>query len=338
MPTAFVTGATGLLGNNLVRLLLSEGWTVRALARSRDKARQQFAGLEVEVVEGDLGKVSAFAAGLAGVDVLFHAAAYFRESYQGGSHWEELHRINALGTAELFEAAYAAGVRRAVHTSSVAVLDGPRGSFIDETMRRREEDADDYYRSKIQADAAVDRFLAAHPDFWAAFVLPGWMHGPGDIGPTSAGQFVLDYLHKRLPGVVPGNFSIVDARDVARAQLLVLDQGRRGERYLAAGRNMTVGELCQLLEKLTSVPAPTRNLPFWLLYVVGAMEEMKARLFGSKALLSMASVKLMEREEGRTNFNHAKSERELGLKFRPVEETLREEVKWYRENGYCKGL
>jgi dihydroflavonol-4-reductase len=338
MPIAFVTGATGLLGNNLVRLLLAEGWSVRALARSQAKAKQQFEGLPVEVVEGDLNNVKGFGARLAGAEVLFHAAAYFRESYQGGSHWQELHKINVQGTAELFEAGYQAGIRRGVHTSSIAVLDGPPGSWIDETMTRREEDADDYYRSKIQADAAVMQFLGRHPDFWAAMVLPGWMHGPGDIGPTSAGQTVLDYLHGRLPGIIPGNFSIVDARDVARAQLQVLDRGRRGERYLAAGRNITVRELCELLEKVTGVASPKRKLPFALLYVVGAMEELKARLTGSKALLSLDSVRLLQREQGRTNFNHEKSISELGLSFRPIEETLREEVGWYREHGYWKGL
>lgn len=71
-PLAFVTGATGLLGNNLVREVLAQGFRVRALARSPDKAERQFAGLPVEIVTGDMLAVDAFAPALAGVDVVFH--------------------------------------------------------------------------------------------------------------------------------------------------------------------------------------------------------------------------------------------------------------------------
>src|SRR5262245_49184142 len=133
---AFVTGATGLLGNNLVRLLVGKGVKVRALARSLEKARKQFGSLPVEIVQGDLSNVSGFAPALAGVDVVFHTAAFFRDNYKGGTHWDELHRINVVGTANLLNAAYAAGVRRFVHTSSIAVLHGPEGFTINETMLR----------------------------------------------------------------------------------------------------------------------------------------------------------------------------------------------------------
>ena len=87
--------------------------------------------------------------------MVFHAAAHFRDSYKGGRHWDELRRINVDGTAALIAAAHAAGVRRFVHTSSIAVLDGPPGTLIDETCDRLPADADDYYRSKILADDAV---------------------------------------------------------------------------------------------------------------------------------------------------------------------------------------
>jgi len=333
--TAFVTGSTGLLGNNLVRALCDRGVRVRALARSRAKAEKQLAGLSgVEIVEGDMTRIDTFAPALKGSDVLFHTAAHFRDSYKGGNHWEQLKRTNIEGTRTLLDAAYLQGIRRVVHTSSIAVLNGPRGALVDETMLRRVEDADDYYRSKILAEQEVLRFLREKPDMQAVLVLPGWMHGPGDAGPTSAGQVTLDFVRGKLPGVAPASFSVVDVRDVARTMIAAAEHGRRGERYLAAGRHMTMAEIFEVYERISGVKAPTRKLPLAALFVMAGFSELITRTTGRPALLSLATVRLMVREGDRTRFNHAKSEAALGLSFRPVDETLSDEIAWYRAGGW----
>src|SRR5262249_55803067 len=158
------------------------------------------------------------------------------------------------------------------------VLHGPPGATLNETMLRRVEDADEYYRSKILADLEVEEFLELRPDFWAAMVLPGWMHGPGDIGPTSAGQLGLEFAHRKLPGIAPGTFSLVDARDVAETQWAVLERGRRGDRYLSAGRNMTMQTLAPILEAVTRVKAPKLRIPRGLLYLIAGVNEAWARI------------------------------------------------------------
>ncbi len=335
IKTAFVTGATGLLGNNLVRALVDRGVRVKALVRTRKKAAEQFADLDgIEVVLGDMAWVTNFAPALVGCDVVFHTAAFFRDSYKGGRHREALKSINVDGTAALIRAAYDAGVRRFVQTSSVAVLNGPVGALIDETSERDLTAADDYYRSKILADREVAAFLAAHPSMMACFILPGWMWGPGDIGPTSAGQVALDTMRGKLPGLVPGSFSVVDARDVAVAEISAAEQGRCGERYLVAGRHMTMRELIPLIGRIARVEVPTRAIPFPLLYVIAGIQECYARITGEPVLLSLATVRLMAREAGRTRFDSSKSELELGLSFRPVEETIRDTIAWYRSGGW----
>ncbi|QFQ86697.1 NAD-dependent epimerase/dehydratase family protein [Paracoccus kondratievae] len=334
MQTVFVTGATGLLGNNLVRLLLERGVRVRALARSRSKAEAQFGQLPgLEIIEGDMQDVAHFAPSLAGCDVVFHTAAYFRESYGGGKHWAMLKRINVDATAELLTAAHAAGVRRFIHTSSIAVVNGPRGALIDETMARDPRDADDYYRSKMQSDRVVQDFLRHHPEMFATFVMPGWMHGPGDLGPTAAGQFTLDYLRRALPGIPPGTFSFVDARDVAFALVAAAEKGRRGEHYLAAGRHIAMHDLVQIYEHVTGTPAPKRQIPVAVLWPIATMQEIIARITGRPALLSLATVRTMRAEAERTRFNPEKSRDELGLTFRPIAETIRDEVDWFKAHG-----
>lgn len=336
-PLAFVTGATGLLGNNLVRELIADGWRVRALVRSREKAARQFSGMDLEIVGGDMLDVPGFAAALHGVNVVFHAAAYFRDSYKGGRHWDALHAANVEGTRALLDHAWHAGVRRFVHTSSVAVLRGAKGQVIDESMVRDEGEADDYYRSKILADRAVLEFLDAHPEARAVLVLPGWMHGPGDMGPTAAGQTVLDVAMGRLPGVPPGSFSVVDARDVARAMILANRLGRRGERYLAAGRHSTMADLLPLVAQAVGVTAPTRRIPLALLHLIGAWNEVYARLTGRPVLVSWAMARTIATENDRSRYDPAKSARELGLTFRPLAETIRDEVAWFHANGVLAG-
>lgn len=334
MRNVFVTGATGLLGNNLVRELVARGFTVKALVRSRAKAERQFSELpNLEWVVGDMADVAAFAASLQGCDTVFHTAAFFRDNYKGGNHWEALEKINVDGTRDLLHHAYRAGIRRFVHTSSIAVLDGEPGSSIDETCLRADADADNYYRSKILADRVVLSFLDAYPDMHACMVLPGWMWGPGDIGPTSSGQLLKDVVNGKLPGLIAGSFSVVDARDVAWALIAAARQGRRGERYLAAGRHMTMRQLVPLLGRVTGVKTPDRQLPFPLLYTLAAVQEVYARVTGKPILLSMATLRLMKREENRTCFNHLKSVQELGLSFRALEVTIADTVAWYREQS-----
>jgi dihydroflavonol-4-reductase len=335
--TALVTGATGLLGSNLVAALRRRGVHVRAVARSLEKARAQLdpPGPDLTLVRGDMTDVGAFAGALRGVDVVFHTAAHFRDSYKGGSHWDELRRVNVDGTAALLEAAYAAGVRRWVHTSSVAVVAAPRpGVLVDETMRRSPDDeADDYYRSKILSDRAVEAFLERHPDFFATLVLPAFMNGPGDAGPTSAGQFVIDFVRRRLPGMVDASFSYVDARDVAEAEVGAADRGRRGERYIVAGRTVPMADVVGLLAEVTSVAGPTRRVPMPLLGVVAAVNEVWARATGRPVLLGWAAYRTLSREARLMTFDSSKAARELGVEFRPLRETFVDALLWFEARG-----
>ncbi len=213
---AFVTGATGLLGNNLVRALLDQGIKVTALVRSEEKAKLQFRNLPIRYVKGDILEPESYRSYLADCDSLFHTAAFFRDNHKGGKHWQELYDTNITGTINLMQAAYDAGIRQIVHTSSIAVLKGERNQPIDETMSRNPDTKLNYYRSKILSEKAVDDFLNKHPDLFICYVLPGSMYGPGDMGPTATGQLILDYMQQKLPGLITkASYSVVDARDVA---------------------------------------------------------------------------------------------------------------------------
>ena len=337
MKTAFVTGSTGLLGNNLVRLLLERGYHVRALVRDTGKAFAQFNGLpldRLQIVSGNMKDSGTFTEELQGTDVLFHTAAFFRDTYKGGNHSKELHETNVLGTERLMEAAFTAGIRNMVHISSVAVLgDNPKGLVTEEHLQKNPGQVDEYYRSKIETDASVYRFLKSHSDMKITLVLPGWMHGPGDRGPTSAGQFVLDYMNNKLPGMPDAALSFVDARDVAAVSLAAAERGQSGQRYLAAPHPMKMRDLCQAMEHVSGKKAPTRSIPSWFLFGIAGAQEVYARITGRPVLLSLAAVRVMASDYGR-EFSSEKVRREFGLTFRSVDETLTDELGWFRKNGY----
>src|ERR1700682_777412 len=159
----FVTGATGLLGSNLVRALRAEGHSVRALVRSKEKAQRQLVDTGSELVMGDMENVPGFVGALDGVEVVFHTAAYFREYYGAGDHWPKLEAINVRGTLALAEAARARGVKRLIDTSSSGTSglkpDGSPGD--EETPSAPLAKGNLYFKSKVLAGAELQAPAAA---------------------------------------------------------------------------------------------------------------------------------------------------------------------------------
>lgn len=330
---AFVTGSTGLLGNNLVRGLLEHGHEVKALVRSRDKASKLFEDLPIEYVVGDMENVSGFAGELAGIDVLFHTAAYFREYYQPGEdHWGKLKRINIDGTIDILKAADAAGVKTAVYVSSSGVIGlKPDGSAGDEsTPPHPVTEGNLYFKSKVLGEAAVEEFTKSHK-LPVIQILPGWMFGIGDAAPTSAGQLVLDFLSGNLPGTFEGGTAVVDAADVAAGMIAAAEKGKGGDKYIIAGTFQTMREIAQTMAVVTGKPEPKIRFPYFAIYSFAIVQEIYSRLTGKPALVTRTAINTMR---ARLNHDSSRAVRELGVSFRPFAETLRAEIDWYRQNGY----
>ncbi|WP_414568885.1 SDR family oxidoreductase [Nostoc sp. CCY 9925] len=329
--TAFVTGATGLLGSNLCQLLVSQGWQVKGLVRSIDKAKRFLKNSPIQFVQGDIENVSAFAQALKGVDVVFHTAAFFREYYQPGSHWEKMKRINVDATIELLQAAEAQGVARTIFTSSSGVIQTHPNEAATETAAYSNFAENNlYFKTKILAEREIYQFLdTSRMD--VVMILPGWMMGPGDAAPTSAGQLVLDLLASKLPGIVNGGASLTDVRDVAAAMVTAAERGKRGERYIVAGPLKTMKDIALELEAISGVKAPRMEIPDWLALSIAWLLETWAGLTGGVNPMPLAGVQtLLEK----ANLSSAKAGQELGVTFRPFKDTLKDTVLWYQSQGY----
>ncbi|HYZ17100.1 MAG TPA: hopanoid-associated sugar epimerase [Candidatus Acidoferrum sp.] len=322
--TAFVTGASGFVGANLVRALLAGGWRVRVLVRGEASS---LAGLDVERVAGDLFHPG-LAAALQGCDALFHVAATY-------SLWRRdrasVMRANVEGTRVVLAAAREARVPRTIHTSSVAAI-GVRGDGApaDETYQSPPEALiGAYKRSKYLAEAEARRAAEHGQD--VVIVNPTTPVGPWDAKPTPTGEIVVRFLNGRMPAYVDTGLNLVDVRDVAAGHLLAYERGVSGQRYILGNENLTLRELLERLAGITGIAPPRVRLPRAVPLAYAAIGEYVLAPLGVRPDVSLESVRMAKQ---RMWYDAGKAARELGMPHSPVTQALAEAVTWFREHGY----
>jgi nucleoside-diphosphate-sugar epimerase len=326
--TTLVTGATGHIGNNLVRALLARGERVRVLVR-RDSSPKPLAGLDVERVEGDLRDQPSLERAVAGAERVYHVAAMI--SIRNGDR-AALWDVNVAGTARLLAAARQAGVKRVLHTSSFGAMGrNPDGPSSEEHALGPSEPVMDYERSKAEAETEVLREVERGLD--ACIVNPAATVGPFDFRPSLVGRTFLDFAHGKMKAYVPGAFDWVPMRDVIAGHLLGMDKGRRGERYLLSGEVASLDEILDWLADDTGRPRPRLRVPPGLmLAVAGPKDYIEARFFPKKyPRFNRHSIRLLTSGKHGTN---QKARRELGLAPTPLRQAFQDAVSWFRDNGY----
>jgi dihydroflavonol-4-reductase len=334
---ALVTGATGLLGSAIVRELLAQGSEeVLALVRDRDRAARLLPADErVRIVQGDVTDVESFRAELAGLDAVLHTAAYFREYYAPGNDPELLQRTNVDAVRQLLEAAVRAGVPVVVHTSSSGTL----GRTADGSPAVEDtpppvfgSKGNLYFQSKVRSEEAVRAFCAQHDELRVPIVLPGWMWGPGDAGPTGAGLLFLALARGELSAIPRAGNHIVDSRDVACGCVRAAATGVGERRYIVAGEWHSLPELSGEIARLHGVRVP-REVPRRLALLVAGLLELQAAVRRRPPIATRTGVRTIAGDTD-LRISSARAQRELGVTFRPLAETLADEAAWYRKNGY----
>lgn len=329
--TSFVTGATGFVGGHLARLLLERGEEVRCLARreSRREAVEALAAAGAEIAWGDLRDPASLAPAVAGCRTVYHCAADYRFSVRDP---REIYAANVDGTRNVLAAAAAAGVERAVYTSSVGALGLRRdGTPADEdTPVTLAGMVGHYKRSKFLAERAAEEAAAA--GLPVVIVNPSTPVGEGDAKPTPTGAMIVDFLRRRMPAYVDTGLNLIDVRDVARGHLLAAERGVPGRRYILGCANLTLAEIFALLARATGIAAPRLRLPHLVPLAAAAVDEGVSRLLGRVPRLSLEAVRLARH---RMFFDSRRAVAELGLPQSPVEAALARAVAWYRDHGYA---
>ena len=223
----FLTGATGLLGSNIVNELLAKEYEVTALVRSLEKGLD-ILPKSVKMIQGDLMDITGFTDDLKGMDVLIHAGACYGEYYRTGKA-DTLTSVNVNGTHGLLEAAYKQGIKNVVFISSAAVLKTEADAEADESASYS-DDEEPYFKSKVEAEKEVYRFLESHKDMRIVLLLPTVMLGPGDRGPTPNGNFVINYLKGKFKFIItPFPVSRDSNRTTFQTAHLIHGLGMNGE-------------------------------------------------------------------------------------------------------------
>lgn len=325
---AFITGGTGLLGANLVDLLLKGGHAAKVLARSEQKAGHLARSPKLEVVKGDLTDIPRFADELAGCDVVFHCAAYYREYSDRGDHRQALQRLNVEATLELLEECRARKVANFVFVSSNGATGVPaNGEPQNEACGYDELTENLYFKSKIDAEKAVDAYRAQHPEMRIVVIRPAMMIGPNDRGPTPAGQVVLRMLRGEMPVILPGSIVVVDARDVARALLSAAARGASGDRFIVGGRAVTFLQLAETLQAVSGATMPKRRPPYALAMAMLAVASLAGAVTGRSVPVRPRDLKRMRRLRAPDS---SKAQRVLGIEFRDLADSLKDAADWFR--------
>lgn len=320
---ALVTGGTGFVGGAVVRELLRRGHGVRVLARatSRTGALEK---LGVEIARGDILDGASIARALEGCDTLFHAAAIYEFWVRDR---ELLTRTEVDGTRNAMEAVLAAGVERVVYTSSSLVVGEKSGEVGNETTVHRGYFLSPYEEAKYRAEQVVRQY---RDRLKIAIVRPAAVIGTGDLKPT--GQTIINLLNGRLPGLFRGNVSFVDVGDVAAAHVLVAELERWGEDYIVAAETLSLVDVLCTTCRLGGV-RPPMLVPNFAAWWFATMGEWRAKRTGKPPILPIHMFDLVVHG---FQVDGSKAARDLGLQYTPVEESLRQAIQWYWEQGLLK--
>jgi dihydroflavonol-4-reductase len=320
-----VTGATGLLGNNVVRQLLGAGEKVRVLSRASSDPRP-LAGLAVECITGDVRDADSVHRACQGVDIVVHAAGHV---HVGWTQLDVHRQINVEGLRNVAAAAQQAG-SRLVHVSSVNALGlGRLAEPADEETALPGIVECPYVITKREAEQVV--LQAVDRGLWATIVNPSLMLGPYDWKPSS-GEMMLQ-IAKFCLWAPQGASSFCDVRDVAAGTIAAAHQGMPGNRYILAGHNLTYREAWTQMAQIMGKRGPL--LPMGPLFRVVATPvcALRYRLSGRETAANTAAMHL-----GRQShcFSSRRAEQALGYTIRPFHETLVDTWDWFRQNGYIR--
>jgi dihydroflavonol-4-reductase len=316
-----VTGATGHIGNVLVRKLLERGEKVRVLILPGESC-ESIQGLNVEAAEGDVLNLDSLFTSFQGVRGVFHLAGVI--SILPGQN-SLVERVNVEGTRNVLRVAIETGIQKLVYTSSIHAIKRVEDGVIDESLPY---DADNPYgaydRSKAQATLDVQQ--AALSGLEAVIACPTGVIGPYDFRGSMMGHVIRTAAEKKPTLYVDGAYDFVDVRDVADGLIAAAEHGKRGESYILSGQRISVRYLLETVREITGEGFMILKMPFELARWAAQFTPHYYHATKTSPRFTPYSLEVLQ---SNSNISHAKATRELGYQPRSLYESIRDTVKWF---------
>ena len=325
----FLTGSTGFVGSHVAWAYAAAGAELRLLTRKTSRLAA-IEGIAADVVTGDLRQPEGLRTAVRGCDALVHVAADYRLWVRDP---QEMYAANVDGTRELLWLAREEGVAKVVYTSSVATMGFQvDGTIVDETTPVSLEDMiGPYKRSKFMAEQ--EAIAAARAGQHVMILNPTTPIGAGDAKPTPTGRIVVDFLNRKFPAYVDTGLNLVDVSEIARMNVVALERGTPGERYILGGENLTLKQILDRMSAITGLPSPTMKVPHAVALAFAFFDEtITGKLLGREPRATVEEVRLARKQMFASS---AKAERELGFRVLPVYQALRAAIEWFLANGYA---
>ena len=325
---SLVTGGNGHLGNNLVRLLLSENKTVRTTVRNINNV-EPFKGLDCEVVQADITDRKSLRKAFQGVNNLYAVAANF--SMWAKNPKTEIYDNNLQGTQNVFDIAKECGIKNIVYVSSVASLDFTKlPGNVDNGYNKDRRNW--YYNSKNDSDKLALE-LGKKYGIKTVLVLPSAMIGSKAYKLSYSNKLVLQILNGEIP--VDTNISLnwVDVKDVASGVYNALTKGRDGERYILSNeKHTTLQESVKIASDLypeLKLKMP-KTVPKCLLYSVAGLMELSSKITGKEPQLQRHYLDMFY--DLKQDYDISKSRVELGFNPKSSKKALEDALQYLKNH------
>ena len=325
-----VTGATGHIGNVLVRTLLEKGEKVKVFLLPGEPT-DSLDGLHYATARGNVLNKKSLEEAFKGAKAVFHLAGII--AIAPGKK-KLLYDVNVQGTKNVIDACLKTGVKRLIYTSSIhAFVEPPRHKVINEdTLIIPEGVKGHYAKSKAMATLAILKAVK-NKNLDAVICCPSGVIGPYDFKISEMGRMIIDFGRKKLKAYINGAYDFVDVRDVANGLAAAWKKGRKGEIYILSGEQIKIRQILIDLEDASGINPPDFVLPGWIAIATSPFAILHYRLRRQKPIFTAYSIRTLK---SNSKTDHSKARHELGYCPRSARESLADSYSWFKANNYIK--